>query len=83
LQGRAVEDVRREQIKFWNEHMFRHPQRWQGGGWRLCSEDVVKDVFDCANMMTQEEQEMRARMRASWGAAAVGSEPVTQNDDVD
>jgi len=34
-------------------------------------------------MMTQEEQEMRARMRASWGAAAVRSEPVTQDDDVD
>lgn len=48
--GRSADEARREQIEFWNERMFRDIQGVRDGGWRLCDMDVVRDIFDCANL---------------------------------
>jgi len=57
--GRHSDDARREQIEFWDKHMFRDGQGIRAGGWRLCDEEVVKDILDCTNLRNTEARELR------------------------
>jgi len=86
-QGQNPDDARREQIEFWNEHMFRDNQGVRDGGWRLCQEEVIRDILDCANLKSaRAREEMRGR-KEMWSNRGTSFEKrscaTTNDDDVD